>query len=234
MRLRPVHQHAKVAPLPMHCLGNMNNSSPMAGARPGLSRQGFLAVTARSGVAIALGTTLAGLVVAEAAAASGPLADLDLTLARLAVGVELLAGDFYTAAIESKRFQDDELRFLQRARFNEDEHLTAVSEILSGAGQTPSTADDFDFTFPKGAFDSRRSIARLGVGIETISLGTYLGAVDEFIPGDLKTTAARIAASEAEHLSLLSRIAYRRPVGISFPLALDYATASAALDQYLS
>jgi rubrerythrin len=218
----------------MHCLGTQPVQIPSDRARSGLSRQGFLAVTARNGVAVAIGTTLAGVFATSASAASGPLADLDLTLARLTVGVELLAADFYSAALESKKLQGDELRYFQRARFNEDEHLTAVSEILSGAGQTVSTADDFDFTFPKGTFESRQSIARLGVTIETISLGTYLGAVDAFTPSDLKTTAARIATSEAEHLSLLSRMAYGRPVGISFPPALDYATASAELDQYLS
>lgn len=217
----------------MHCIGKTSAREPSDGTRPGLSRQGFLAATAKSGVAVALGTTVAGALAAQATAASGLLADLDLALARLAVGVELLAADFTATAIESKHFQGDELRYLQRAAFNEGEHLAAVSEILSGAGQTPSTADDFDFAYPKGAFDSRTSIAQLGVTLETASLGAYLGAVDAFTPGDLKTTAARIAANEAEHLSLFSRIAYGRPVGVSFPAPLDYATASAALDPFL-
>lgn len=198
-----------------------------------LSRSGFLSLGARTGAAAAFCATGAGVLAPVAIAASGPLADLDLALARLAVGIELLAADFATTAIESKHFQDDELRYLQRVAFNEGEHLAAVSEILSGAGQTSSTADDFDFAYPKGAFDSRTAIAQLGVTLETASLGAYLGAVDAFTPGDLKTTAARIAASEAEHLSLFSRIAYGRPVGISFPAPLDYATASAALDPFL-
>jgi Ferritin-like domain len=198
-----------------------------------LNRSGFLSLGARTSAAVALGVAGAGALAAEASAASGPLADLDLALARLAVGIELLAADFTATAIESKHFQGDELRYLKRAAFNESEHLVAVSEILSGAGQTPSTADDFDFAYPKGTFDSRTSIAQLGVSLETTSLGAYLGAVDAFTPGDLKTTAARIAASEAEHLSLFSRIAYDRPVGVSFPAPLDYATASAALDPFL-
>jgi Ferritin-like domain len=204
----------------MHYMGNT----------PNLSRAGFLA---RAGTALALGAAGAGTLAARATAASGPLADLDLALARLVVGIELLAADFAAVAIESKHFQGDELRYLQRVAFNEGEHLVAVSEILSGAGLTPSTADDFDFAYPKGAFDSRTSIAQLGVSLETTSLGAYLGAVDAFAASDLKTTAARIAASEAVHLSLFSRIAYGRPVGISFPAPLDYATASAALDPFL-
>jgi rubrerythrin len=190
---------------------------------------------ARSARVTALGLGAGALLAAPTArAANGPLPDLDLALARLAIGSELLAITFYTAAIESKRFKDDDLRSLQRARFNEDEHLTAVSQILSGAGETPETADDFDFAFPAGAFRSRESIARLGVQLETAALGTYLGAVDEFASPDLKTTAARIAASEAQHLSAFSRIASGRAVGISFPAPLDYETASAALDPFLA
>ena len=200
------------------------------GKTPALSRTGFLA---RAGTALVLGVTGTDALAGRATAASGPLADLDLALARLAVGIELLAADFTAAAIDSKQFGGDELRVLRRTAFNEGEHLVAVSEILTGAGQTASTADDFDFAYPKGAFASRTSIAQLGVALETTSLRAYLGAVDAFTAGDLKTTAARIAASEAEHLSFFSRIANGRPVGVSFPAPLDYANASVALDPFL-
>jgi hypothetical protein len=197
--------------------------------RTGLTRSSAV----RLGVAIVLGAGIAGRAPASARAATGPLADLDLALARLAVGVELLSIDFLSAASESKHFDGDELRALRRAAFNDGEHLEAVSQILTGAGQTPSTADDFDFSYPNGTFASRRSVAQVGVTLETVSLGAYLGAVDAFAAPDLKTAAARIATSEAEHLSFWSRIAYRRPVGISFPAPLDYATASSALDPFL-
>jgi len=166
-------------------------------------------------------------------AAARPLAELDLALARLAVGVEILAGEFYTRSIASNQFGGNETKQLRRALFNEREHLTAVSQILSGAGQASSTADDFDLTFPKGAFDSRGSIAKLGRALETALVGAYLGAVDQFASSELKTTAARIAACEAQHLSLFSELAANHPVGISFPAPLDYATASDLLDAYL-
>ncbi len=168
------------------------------------------------------------------AAASGPLADLDLALARLAVGAEILAVEFYTEAIASKKFTADRVKYLKRALFNEQEHLTAMSQVISGAGQTPSTADDFTITFPKGTFDSRGAIAKFGVAIETAFVGAYLGAVDAAGSSDLRTTAARIAASESQHLSVFSDLAANRPIGISFPAHIDYATASDLLDAYLS
>ena len=167
-------------------------------------------------------------------ASSGPLADLDLAIARLAVAAEILAIEFYTQAIAAKKFKGDATKYLKRALFNEQEHLTAMSQILNGAGQTPSTADDFTSTFPKGTFDSRGSIAKFGVALETAFLGAYLGAVDGVASSDLKTTAARIAASEAQHLSVFSELAANRPIGVSFPAPIDYATASDLLDAYLT
>ncbi len=198
-----------------------------------MDRAAFLSVGARGSAAVALGVLGAGLLVDDAVA-GGPLADLDLALARLAVGAEILSVAFYTQGIASRQFAGNELKDLKRALFNEQEHLTAVSAVITSAGATPSTADDFTITFPKGAFDSRNSIAKLGVALETVFVGTYLGAVDSFASGDLKTTAARIAASESQHLSVFSELTSGRPVGVSFPLPIDYEAASAALDGFLS
>ncbi|MEP6893490.1 MAG: ferritin-like domain-containing protein [Gaiellaceae bacterium] len=205
-----------------------------------MDRAGFFSSSARGGASVALGAMAAGWLVDNAVgapaktAASDPLADLDLAIARLAVGAEILAAEFYTGAIAAKTFSGDVTRYLKRALFNEQEHLTAMSQVLFGAGQAPLTADDLTITFPKGTFDSRGSIAKFGIALETAFLGAYLGAVDALGSSDLKTTAARIAASEAQHLSVFSELTANRPVGVSFPAPIDYATASDLLDGYLS
>lgn len=200
-----------------------------------LDRRAFVALGARGGAALAVGGLVLEAAPASAArAVSGPFSDVDLALARLAVGAEILAVGFYTRAIASRKLAGDDRRYLRRALHNEREHLAAVSDVLAGAGQTAATADDFTVTFPKGAFASRAAIARLGTTLETAFVGTYLGAVDAFGPSELKTIAARIAASEAQHLSVLAELASDQPVGISFPVAIDYEHASDVLDAYLS
>ena len=70
--------------------------------------------------------------------------------------------------------------------------------------------------------------------LETVFLGAYLGAVDGLQTNALKQPVARIAASEAEHLSVLTRLSGGDPVGISFPDALTIDEASNALDAYTS
>lgn len=150
--------------------------------------------------------------------------------ARLLVGAELLALDFYARPIASKRLGPDALGSMKRASLNEREHYNKVSEILSGAGQEPAVSADYDFSYPKGAFASKASIAKLGVTLEAAFMGAYLGTVDGLQTDALKQPVAQIAANEAEHLSVFMRLSGRSPIGISLPRPLSIDQASNALD----
>jgi len=105
---------------------------------------------------------------------------------------------------------------------------------LSGAGQTPAVASDFEFSYPNGAFASKASIARLGVRLEATFMGAYLGAVEGLQTSALKQPVAQIAANEAEHLSVFLRLSGRSPIGIALPRPLTIDEASNALDVFTS
>ena len=70
--------------------------------------------------------------------------------------------------------------------------------------------------------------------LETTFLGAYLGAVGGLQSAAFKQPFARIAASEAQHLSVFTGLAGGDPVGISFPAPLSIDEASDALDAYTS
>jgi hypothetical protein len=197
-----------------------------------LSRAQLFSRGVKGGAAFLVAGSATGFFAGSAAADVIP--DGDLAYARLLVGAELLASDFYAKAIGSKQFSGDALKYLKRAMFNEQEHYQSVSGILTGAGQPAATAADFDFSYPKRSFVSKLSIAKLGVTLETTFLGAYLGAVDALQSNGFKQPVARIAASEAEHLSVLTQLSGGNPVGISFPNALTIDEASNALDAYTS
>ncbi len=197
-----------------------------------LSRAQLFSRGAKGGAAVLIAGSVTGLFAGSAAADAIP--DGDLAYARLLVGAELLASDFYAQAIASKRFSGDAVKSLKRALFNEQEHYQAMAQILSGAGQLPAEAEDFDFSYPKGSFASTASIAKLGVTLETAFLGAYLGAVDGLQTAALKQPVARIAACEAQHLSMFARLSGKDPVGISFPGSLTIDQASDALDAFSS
>ncbi len=197
-----------------------------------LSRGRLLSRGLKGGAAVVLSSSVAGSFAGSAAADT--ISDGDLAYARLLVGAELLASDFYARAIASKQLSRDISKYLKRALFNEQEHYHAVSPILSRAGQTPAVAADFDFSYPKGAFGSKASLAKVGVALEKAFLGAYLGAVDGLQTDALKQPFARIAASEAEHLSLFRRLSGGDPIGTSFPRPLTIDEASDAFDVFTS
>lgn len=199
-----------------------------------VSRGQLISRGAKGGAAFLLAGSVAGSLVDSAAAAADSVPDSDLAYARLLVGAELLGLDFYTRAIASKRLSGDALGSLKRARLNEREHYNKMSEILSGAGQTPAVASDFDFSYPKGAFASKSSIAKLGVRLEAAFMGAYLGAVEGLQTNALKQPVAQIAANEAEHLSVFMRLSGRSPIGIALPRPLTIDEASNALDVFTS
>lgn len=198
-----------------------------------VSRGQLISRGAKGGAALLLAGSFAGSLV-DSAVAADTVPDSDLAYARLLVGAELLGLDFYTRAIASKRLSGDPLGSLKRARLNEREHYNRMSEILRGAGQTPAVASDFDFSYPKGAFASKSSIAKLGVRLEAAFMGAYLGAVEGLQTNALNQPVAQIAANEAEHLTVFMRLSGRSPIGIAFPRPLTIDEASNALDVFTS
>ncbi len=185
-----------------------------------LTRSAFLATAALA-------------VAAPAALAEAP-ADIDLANARLLVALELLLLDFYGRALAAHRFGPAGRDAFARARFNEGEHLAAVSQILTGAGQTPLTAADIDFSYPRRSFESRGATARLGLALEQLALGAYLGAVGSTVSPALKLPLAQIAACEAQHLSVFEDEATGHALTNSFGDPLSIQQASDALSRYTS
>src|SRR4051812_46648600 len=162
-----------------------------------LDRQELLTRGGRGGAGLLVAGSVFWLSAGEAAADTIP--DNDLAYARVLVAVELLAGDFYANAIAAKRLGKAPTGDLRRALADEKKHYAAAAAILTSQSQVPATADDIDFSYPNGSFASAGSIAKLGVRLETLALGAYLGAVAGFVTESLKQPAAQVAANEAQH-----------------------------------
>lgn len=195
------------------------------------SRTELVSRGVKGGAALLLVGTAAGSLAGTAGAA---LPDNDLASLRLLVAVELLGADFYGNATKAQPYGAAGSKALARAAFNEGEHYTSLAAVLTGAGQTPATADDIDFTYPDGSFDSTAAVTKLAVDLETIFLGAYLGAIDAVQTPSLKLPLARIAANQAQHLATFSELLGRAPFDLSFPNALSIGAASDALATYTS
>lgn len=165
-------------------------------------------------------------------ARAGTPSDNDLAYARLFVTCELLACDFYRRALGSRLFDDAAIPELRRSLYAERRHLRAMATVLRDAGQTPPKPGDIDFIYPRRAFSSRRSTGGVGARLESLFVGAYLGAVAGFDAPELQTLAARIAASEAQHLSVMAAAAGGEQVGPAFPRPLTIDRASDELDAF--
>ena len=194
----------------------------------------MLTMSRRTALGAAFGGIGAFVFPVGVAKAAGPPTEADLAQLRLALGTELLGIEFYGRAHASTLFPRQRQRDFAEALANEQQHLAAVSGLLSAAGQTVPTADDFDIAFPARAFTSRLRIAQLGIELETAFLGAYLGAAATLGDPSTAAVAARLAASQSRHLALHWAIADRRPVGPAFPVPLDEEQVSAVLDKYLT
>jgi hypothetical protein len=186
-----------------------------------LSRTGFLAVAGGSALGAFTGVAHADV-----------YGDNDLAHLRLLTAVELLGADFYRSAIEARPFDRPGQALLTRAAFNEREHYDSLAAFLTAAGQTPATAADIDFMYPKGTFASTGAVTKTAVALETMFLGAYLGAVAGVDNASLKPPLARIAANQAEHLAVFTTLLGRESFALSFPAALTIEEASNALDAY--
>src|SRR5579884_2481060 len=156
----------------------------------GTTRAQFLSRGAKGGVALVTGGSVLALAQGSAFAAGST----DAGIAKLAATAELLAIDFYTKAIASRKLKGDELGYLASAMGNERAHYAALKGVLKSA--TPA---GLKFKYPAGSFASRKSIATLGQALET----AFVGAVTALKSNELKGVAAEIGACESRHLSVL-------------------------------
>ncbi len=187
---------------------------------------------ARGGLAVATAGGLSALF----APAAGAGVEEDLASVRLCSAAEVVGISFYTQGLDSDLFKGVERKSLKRALFNEGEHLAALNQTLSKAGDTATAAGygDLEISFPDGTFTKRETFAEVGVLLENLHVGAYLGAVEAMGSADIRAALSRIAVCEGEHLSAVSSLAGFSPVGNSFPAPLDIEQASEALSPFLS
>jgi hypothetical protein len=195
-----------------------------------ITRGQLLSRSAKGGTLLLVAGSALGHFV-EPAAADAPLT-ADLAYARLLVGAELLAADFYSVALAAANTGPSVTGYLKRALANEQEHYQSVAGILSGAGMTAAVSGDIDFSYPAGTFGSQGAIVKFAKALEETILGAYLGAIAGIQTDSFKAGLARIAACEAQHAAYFTTANGGKTFSGSFPPALTIDQASNALDAF--
>ena len=186
----------------------------------------------RAGLLLLASGAVLGPLVPAAAADAVPAGDV--AYLRLLIGTELLAADFQDTALASGKLSVRTRRVLKQMRADEDAHYRGLATLMHGLGQTPAAAGDIDFSYPSGTFGSEGSIVKLAAKLEDLSLGAYLGAVENVQAPQLRLPIGQIAANEAQHVSALAPWSGRPAIGPAFGPSLQIAAVSSALDEYES
>jgi hypothetical protein len=211
------------------CSGK-DNEEELANVSASITRGQLLSRSAKGGAALLVGGSALGRFVDVAAADTVPTADL--AYARLLIGVELLASDFYAQAIAAANTGKIVSGYLKRAYANEQAHYQTVAAIISGAGQTPAVSGDITFSYPAGTFAGQKSIVTFARQLEGTMLGAYLGAIAGMQTDSLKAGLAGIAACEAQHSAYFTTALGGKTFSLSFPPALTIDQVSNAIDAY--
>jgi hypothetical protein len=195
-------------------------------SRASLVRRGLVG----GGAIVASGSL--GSAVGSAAALAAP--DGDLAAVRLLIGAELLAIDFQQQALASGKLRARSTATVKRMHADEQAHYQGLANLLLQSGQTPATADDINFGYPKRTFATESSILKLAAELEELQLGAYIGANGSIQTPELRTAIGQISANEAQHVAALAALAGKPIIGKPFGPALDADAVTTVLDTYES
>ncbi len=156
--------------------------------------------------------------------------DEDLAYANFGLASSYLLADFYGRALESGRLGPTARPTLRQGRSASTLQARALTGLLTGAGDTPATAEDFSFEWPSAALATAAATRRTGLTVLDAVRGAHQSAAATLSEPSYRVLFASLAASVAEQVGALTLPG----AGVKpFPVALDLEAASAALENYL-
>jgi hypothetical protein len=181
-------------------------------------------------MALVAGSSLLAVTAGDALGAAHAATD-DVAIAKLAATAELLAIDFCTRALNSRKItKSDEVGYRGAALANEKAPLCRAQGRAQGRDTRRCQVQ-----VSGGRVRFRKSIGQLGLALETAFVGAYMGAVTALKSNALKGVAAEIGACESRHLSVLTNIGANQIVPApDLPKVLTAAQASAALKPFFA
>jgi hypothetical protein len=145
---------------------------------------------------------------------------------RLSASAELVAGAFCAGAAGARVLRGAERRHFREALAADRRHYGLLAAAI---GPDAPTELDFSIAFRRATFRSRARLLEVGTKIKRTLVGLNLGATGAIWDAGLRALTARIAASEAAHLSYLSSLAGGAVLGAAMPSVLDIERATQGL-----
>jgi rubrerythrin len=192
---------------------------------PGMTRgafilRGALATGALYGV---------GAVAPYVSGALGAVAQNDVRILEFALSLEQLESAFYKAALANAGLTGDAQKIATSFGAQEDEHVQAISDLLTQLGSKPAAA-------PKAKFGltDQASFFKLAVTLEDTGIGAYNGAAPLLSTPDLISALGGIVQVEARHSGALRMMSGQDPAPQPFDKPLPPAEVSSRVQPYIT
>jgi rubrerythrin len=157
-----------------------------------------------------------GFQIGEARAQSaGGVAEGDLKILNVALGLEHEAIAAYQAGAESKLLDRPILEVAVLFQSQHKAHRDALSATIKRAGGTPVEPKKMsDYAWPRLA--SQTDVLTFAAKLEAGAASAYLGALRAIENKEYLTAAASIMGNETQHLALLRQVLKENPVPVAF------------------
>jgi Ferritin-like domain len=153
----------------------------------------------------------------------------ELAWLRLSASAELVAEAFCAGAVGARVLRRAERQRFREALAADRRHYGLLAAAI---GPETPTRLDFSIAFRRATFRSRARLLAVGTRIKRTLVGLNLGAAASISDPGLRALTARIAASEAAHLSYLSSLAGGAVLGAAMPGVLDIERATQELTPF--
>ena len=168
-------------------------------------RRGFLSGTAKlSAVAVAM---LAGKEVLAASHAGAPMDSKDVDILNVALGLEWEGINAYTLGAKSGLLEKPVLDTAVRFQADHKEHadtLAGAIRKMGGKPVEPKSLNDYARALKADTLKSQADVLSLAARLELGATNAYLGVIPAFKSPALAQVAARLAADEVMHWTILN------------------------------
>jgi hypothetical protein len=180
----------------------------------GLTRREVVKFSGLTGVGALLATI--GVQIGEARAQSaGNIAEGDLKILNVALGLEHEAVAAYQAGAESKLLDRPILEVAVLFQSQHKAHRDALAATIRRAGGTAVEArKPSEYAWPRLA--SQTDVLMFAAKLEAGAASAYLGALRAIDNKEYLTAAASIMGNETQHLALLRQVLKENPVPVAF------------------
>jgi rubrerythrin len=168
------------------------------------ARRSFLGKAALSAAAVAL---LAGKDVLAASHAGGQMASQDVNILNVALGLEHEAINAYQLGARSGLLQKPLLDVAVRFQSDHKEHRDALIGAIREMGGTPvaeKSLAEYARALKADTLRTQTDVLELAARLELGATNAYLGVIPSFKDAALAKVAARLAADETLHWTLLN------------------------------